>query len=285
MTTTPPVTCPPLDWFLTSQWLKCPRLYQFRTAGIRTGSVQSPAIQFGLEYHNCMEKFWNGADYTPNLPADLPTPYSNVALANLLHESVSQILQFLELDEIEKVGCVGKEPELLLAPATELNWKVKTDCVITLPNGDVWILEYKTSHYALSPAALDVYCTSDGQVSGQLYAGKALYGNAFNGVLLVHAKVAATAKARKVTLVPITYSPERIDRWYYMICEIQQEIAECTSMDGDNRTSGRMDTLNCMSFNYLCSFYDSCHGSTPLPAPSDEWVPGEGWKSEFKQLL
>jgi len=265
----------PLDWFLTSQWLKCPRLYNYRSLGIRTGKTQSPAIQFGLAYHSNWEAFWAvDCEYDQNsgLDKDLPTPYSVAVLDALWQDSLTEVGNFFEASSF--IGFKTK-PELLLAPKTELQWRVKADCVVTLSSGEVWILEYKTSRYALSPAALDVFCTSDGQVSGQLYSGKQLYGENFKGVLLVHAKVAATAKARKVTLVPITFNQQRNNRWIELVLDVRHELANISTTTGP-----RMNTINCMSFNRLCSFYGSCHGDESLPAPSDQWVPGEGWTSE-----
>ena len=276
-----------------SSYFECPRQYFFRHVMHLTFPGSSPALAFGSGWHGGLDEIWlhakdpcddgqllkmaitnfgskwveAGFEITPDVNLD---EKRNPGLAlDMFAEYITKYRSFIKKYEVIAV----EQPFVI--PIIEANtmydgqppvfyigrWdKVYRD------NGRVYIREHKTTSLYRKVGNFAAEWTAsfspNNQVDGYSFAGVAVFGDEFKGVMVEGALVHKTVRA--FTLLPITRSMVNLDAWVWEVRYWLNEILENTMMAEACGTEQEFlqafpkRTEHCQYKYGLCPYLDLC---------------------------
>jgi len=264
------------DWTSSASCLRCETLGRLFLAGWKPQEERSAALNFGSAYHHMLELHY--------LSPLKPPTWDFLAQYTLTEEQIATLktslpayLKAAAEYEIDPASCQETKPEARLSYG---GWNAKVDQQLYKADG-IYFLEHKTSAYVPNINKVEHALVAEGQISGQLYLGKNLFGSDFNGVWY------CPFAHRKQLLKPILVRPDAT-RLAKFESDLALYLAKQKKCRHTRPASLEKNRYACMDFNRPCDFYDHCWHDVPMTEQhftKDHWEPGLGYSDMHNEVL
>ena len=270
-----------IDWTLANAAGVCIRKYGVKAAGFRSLYDASPALVFGAAHHKLMEhcaldRNLNVRQFVDReLAASLETfgkPYTLGVLYDAPDNIFPAMCNIIGADEENLNYFPEQKHEVELD--NNITYSAKIDLRVNYDDL-IWFIEHKTSKYGLGMDGVTHYMLGEGQTKGQLLLGHRLYGDRFQGVLILHYNISKEI----LELVMVTYNPRQVHQFEENLYNLAPRMRDAAAA---SELYEEMNYSSCRVFKNSCNLYDLCHKSKTLSDLSrDKWIAGIGWESEL----
>lgn len=276
----------------------CPRKYYYRHVEHLQGDGKSPALSFGLGWHDANDVMWAGLQAQENhvdiikkaflkwherwtedgFPGmDSISPEEEKELKARTPTTALQMIEAYVATRGNQIG-PGAEFELIaielpfavpIYPDREDIWYCgRLDKVVRDRHGGIYIIDHKTTAMykregGFRAAFLDSW-SPDSQMDGYAFAAHMLYGDEFKGVYIDGALVHKTQT--EFCMIPVRRGIEQLDCWLWEtrkeIESIKENMMQLKNAQGKTfMPAFEKHTDRCFDYAAPCIYTDLCKGS------------------------